>query len=183
MEKDKTRVLVSVFADKAQAECAVDALREAGLSDDEFGIAMRQPTDSGDPAMTTTDKLKHAGKATAGGAVAGGVIGSLVGAAGALLIPGIGPVLAGGMLASVLGGAAFGMAAGGLAGALDGLSIPEDEARFVDEEFQAGRIIMTVQPGVRPEELVQLLRNCGGYDIHTRPKPADKSAAEAARSA
>jgi len=163
----RSSTLISVFATREQAECALEKLKAAGLTEQQYGVVMRQPKDSGESDMTTGEKAVHAGKTTAAGATIGGVIGALVGAAGALLIPGIGPVLAGGLIASALGGAAVGVAAGGLAGALDGLSIPEDEARFAEQEFQQGRIILTVQAGMldaRP-----ILAECGGYDIHSKP--------------
>ena len=121
----RSSTLISVFATREQAECALEKLTAAGLSEQQYGVVMRQPKDSGESDMTTGEKAKHAGKTTATGATIGGVIGALVGAAGALLIPGIGPILAGGLIASALGGAAVGVAAGGLAGALDGLAIPE----------------------------------------------------------
>ena len=42
-------------------------------------------------------------------------------------------------------GTASGAAAAGLAGALVGLGIPEDEAKHYDTEFQSGRTIVTVK--------------------------------------
>ena len=51
---------------------------------------------------------------------------------GALAIPGVGPIIAGGALASTLAGAGIGAAAGGLLGALVGLGIPEEEARYYE---------------------------------------------------
>ncbi|BDI16740.1 hypothetical protein ANSO36C_25420 [Nostoc cf. commune SO-36] len=54
---------------------------------------------------------------------------------GTLAIPGVGPVLAGGAvataLATTLAGGAIGAAAGGIVGALVGLGIPEDIARVI----------------------------------------------------
>ena len=167
----RSATIISVFASREQAECAIAKLQAAGLTEDQYGVVIRHPEDSGESGMTTGDKRKHAGKTTAKGATAGGVI-------GALLIPGIGPVLAGGLLVSVLSAAAVGVAAGGLAGALDGLAIPEDEARFAEEEFQQGRIILTVQAGAL--DVKHLLRECGGYDIHNKPVGSEGNVANMA---
>ena len=174
----RSSTVVSVFATREQAECAIEKLQAAGLKEDQYGVVMRQPEDSGESGMTTGEKVEHAGKTTATGATAGGVIGALVGAAGALLIPGVGPVLAGGLLVSVLSGAAVGVAAGGLAGALDGLSIPEDEARFAEHEFQQGRIILTVQAGAM--DVTHILHECGGYNIHSKPVGSEGNVANIA---
>ncbi len=63
---------------------------------------------------------------------------------GALLIPGIGPIVAAGALATTLGGAALGAAAGGLLGALVGLGIPEEDAQGYEESVRQGSILLTV---------------------------------------
>jgi len=97
---------------------------------------------------------KVVGGATTG-AVAGGVLGGLTGllvGIGALAIPGIGPVIAGGALASAFGlgggtavaGAGIGAAAGGIVGALTGLGFSDDEARYYDEGVRGGRTLVTV---------------------------------------
>jgi hypothetical protein len=104
-----------------------------------------------------------------GGGMLGGVIGLLVGV-GALAIPGIGPVLAGGALASVLGvaagtaaaGAGIGAATGGLAGALVGMGIPEEHARHFDHEFRAGGVLVTVAAGGRMNEARGVMEQNGG---------------------
>jgi uncharacterized protein (TIGR02271 family) len=84
------------------------------------------------------------------------------------LIPGFGPAIAGGILAATLGGAAIGAAAGGLLGALTGMGVPEEEARYYESEFQAGRIILTVQADGRRDEAINILRRYGAYDAASR---------------
>jgi len=91
----------------------------------------------------------------------GGVLGGLIGAAAALLIPGIGPVVAGGILASALGGAALGAAGGGLMGGLITTGVPEDEARYYDQQFQAGRTVVTVKADGKYAEAEAILRRHG----------------------
>jgi hypothetical protein len=76
------------------------------------------------------------------GGLFGGAAGWLVGI-GALAIPGIGPIVAAGALATTLGGAAVGAAAGGLIGALVGAGIPEEDARTYETHVKEGRILIT----------------------------------------
>lgn len=158
--------LVGVFESRADAERAVDALHRAGFRDDQIGVAVR----NADVPQVTTNLGggDEAGTGAATGAVTGGVIGGLLGAAAAGLIPGIGPVLAGGILAGVLGGAATGAVAGGLLGGLVGLGIPEEEAAYYNQEFEAGRVIVTVNAGGQSAEAQRILRDEGAYDLGTR---------------
>jgi hypothetical protein len=62
------------------------------------------------------------------------------------------------------GGAAV---VGTIVGALIGLGIPEEEARFYEGEFTAGRTLVTVKPQGRYEEAKAILRNNGAYDMQT----------------
>jgi hypothetical protein len=71
---------------------------------------------------------------------------------GALAIPGIGPIIAGGALASTLAGAGIGAAAGGLIGALVGMGVPEEDAKHFERGFQEGAVLVTVLAGADGEE-------------------------------
>jgi len=165
--------IVGIFDDHEQAVRAVDALNNAGFHDDQIGFIRRSgETIDGATQINGTDVNAHHG----GGVGTGALIGGLVGAAAALLIPGVGPVLAGGVLATTFGATAAGAAVvgalggavvGGLVGGLTELGVPEAEARYADEEFRAGRTIVTVQAGERRNEAKAILANFGAYDVHT----------------
>ena len=153
--------VVGVFEDRILAEHALDNLHQAGFSDDAIGFVVRD--------LATTDAIQRdtaAGAAT--GAVGGGVVGGLLGAAAALLIPGLGPALAGGILAVTLGGAALGAVAGSFAGALTGFGVPEEEAIYYQNELEMGRTIITVKTPERYQEASEILRRNGAYDASTR---------------
>jgi len=162
--------VVGVFSDQMQAKQAVNDLQRAGFRDDQIGFAVRDQGNTIQDTTTpgTTPGTTKAGEGAATGVVAGGLLGGLLGAAAALLIPGIGPVVAGGILATTLTGAAVGAAAGGILGALTGMGIPEEEARFYENEFQSGRTIVTVKAGERQQETLDILRRDGAYDATTR---------------
>jgi uncharacterized protein (TIGR02271 family) len=159
VDRTNRNTVVGVFDNRDQADRAVEELRRLGFRDDQIGYAMRGADNT---------VAEGTGNAAGEGLATGAVIGGLVGAAAALLIPGIGPVVAGGVLASVLGGAAVGAAAGGILGALVGMGIPEEEATYYESEFQAGRILVTVQANGRTAEAREVMRRFGAYDIETR---------------
>ncbi len=148
---------VCVFESRAQAERAIDELHRAGFRDDQIGFAMRG--EDGRPAEAPSGS--HAGEAAATGALAGAGVGGVLGAIATGLIPGIGPVIAGGLLAGIVGGAAIGAGAGGLVGWLAGEGIPEDEARYYESEFKAGRAVVTVRAEGRYADAAAILTRYG----------------------
>src|SRR5687767_8313848 len=160
------RALVGVFDDRYHAEQAVDALHKSGFGHDQVGYVLRG-SDAIRGGMIVDSVGTKDGKGAAAGALTGGMIGGVLAAAVSLLIPGVGPIVAGGVLAAFFGGAIAGTAVGGILGAMTGLGISEDEARFYDKEFQGGRAIVAVKAGSRAEEAVGILRRHGGYDLHT----------------
>ncbi len=163
------QTVIGVFEDQDQVQCAEQSLRSAGFGDEDIGVIMRgQPGNVvGDRGTKTTDDVVT-------GAVAGGVVGGLLGAA-SLVLPGFGLVLAGGILAMTLAGAATGAVAGGLVGILTGMGLPEDSARYYEQQFQAGRIIVTAKAHGDYGKVYNILRNCGAYDMETRPPAIDSS--------
>ena len=167
----KRSTVAATFEDRADAERAINALKDAGFNGDQIGVALRDRTQQGELIEDTGTKAAEGAVSGAlGGGLLGGVIGWLVGI-GALAIPGIGPVVAGGALATALGiaggtaaaGAGIGAAAGGLVGGLVGLGVPEEEATYFETGFRSGRTLVTVNAGPgRATEAVDMLRAYGG---------------------
>jgi len=165
------QTVAATFEDRNDAERAVHALKDAGVGADQIGIAMRDRTAQGQLVEDTgTHAAQGAVSGALGGGLLGGVLGFLVGV-GALAIPGIGPVVAGGVLASTFGlaggtavaGAGIGAATGGLVGALTGLGIPDEEARYHESGFRSGRTLVTVNAGAgRAIEAIDILRSHNG---------------------
>src|SRR5947209_1496814 len=165
--------VVGVFTGRLQAEQAINELRRAGFSDDQIGFILRgNPVGESTEGETGSDP----GAGAAAGAVSGGVIGGVLGAAASLLIPGLGPAIAGGILAATLGGAAIGAAAGGIIGALTDIGVPEEEARYYQGEFEAGRVIVTVRADGREQEARDILRQNGARDATDRAGSYDPNA-------
>src|ERR671910_2953927 len=147
MELKKSGTVVGLFRDHAEAARAIRDLKGAGFTDSEIGVLMQ---DSAQARQFAQDTGTKAGEAAATGAATGGLLGGLFGllaGVGALVIPGIGPIIAGGALASTLAGAGIGAAAGGLIGALAGMGVPEEDARHFERGFQQGGVLVTVEAG------------------------------------
>ncbi|MBD2449563.1 histidine kinase [Nostoc sp. FACHB-152] len=140
------RRAIGVFSHRRDAEAALNELRDAGFPLNRVSLIAKDTDGHGVAGVgNKADDGAKAGAAT-GGAL-GGLGGLLVGL-GALALPGIGPVIAGGAvataIATTLAGGAIGAAAGGLVGALVGLGIPEDRARVYNDRFQRGHYLVMV---------------------------------------
>ena len=93
---------------------------------------------------TRTETTSEAGPGAGIGAVVGGGVGLLTGL-GLLAIPGVGPLVAAGWLATTLAGAATGAAAGGIVGALVKSGVPHEEAEVYEEGVRRGGTLVSVQ--------------------------------------
>jgi len=168
MQKNQRTTAVGVFTDRQRAQQAVNELRKVGFREDQIGIAGHDAD-----GVSGGHDVKGTGNHAAVGAATGGAAGAGVGALWGIgvlagLLPAIGPVIAGGTLAAILGSAAIGAAAAGLAGALIGLGIPEEEANYYDSEFKSGRTVVTVNAEGRYNEAVAILQRFQGYDYSMR---------------
>lgn len=161
MRSNKMCTVVGVFNDSSSAQQAVRALKDAGFTDEQIGVVTQDS--SGSTAGEST------GSHITEGALAGVATGAGVGALWALgiaanIVPGIGPVISGGILASILASAAGGAAIAGVVGALVGLGIPEEDAHYYEGEFKAGRTLVTVKAETRSEEAWAILSRFGAYN-------------------
>jgi hypothetical protein len=166
MNQEPRKTLLGVFDDRLEAERALRDLEAVGFDNDQLGFAIRGSDAVAGGMITDTPGAKDARGAVAG-AVTGAAVGGILAAAGTLLIPGVGPVLAGGLLTTILGYAAAGTAVGGILGALTGLEISEEEARYYEIHFREGKALLAVKAGDRCEEAARIMRAHGGYDLQS----------------
>ncbi len=117
------------------------------------------------PASTNTTTQEADKVSDRTSLVTGGVIGGVLGAAAALLLPGIGPIVAGGVLAEVFGGLAIGSIAGGFLGAFTSMGVPEEQARYYEQEIKAGRTILAIHTINRQQEVTDILLQNGAHDV------------------
>lgn len=141
------KAVVVLFNSVEPAYQAVQALRDAGFPREHISMVMNDPSGQysrylpADPQATPepiTGKAAAAGAGT--GAVMGGLTGLLVGL-GALVLPGIGPVIAAGPLAAALSslvGAGVGAASGGILGGVVGLLVDLGLSQEQSEQYAEG---------------------------------------------
>jgi len=175
----KHSTVIGVFEDRLKADEAVSELLKAGFHKDQIGVAMRHAEGTGKAVVEGDSNDSEAGTGAITGALAGLGLGALAGL-GVLagVIPVIGPAIAAGTLGVLLSNAAAGAGIAGLAGALVGLGIPEHDAKYYHEEFEAGRTIVTVTAD-RADEAMVILRRHGAYDMSSRGSVEDQAASSA----
>jgi hypothetical protein len=161
-DQDTTgRTVVGMFTNRPDAESAIRELKAAGFGDDRIGVALQGQEEQGDLPDRVETTSREAAEGAAKGAVGGGLVGGLIGLLGSLLIPGVGPIVVGGVLASTLTGAGIGAATGGIIGALVALGVPEADARHFDQGLRSGRTLVTVDAGARTAEALVILDRHG----------------------
>jgi hypothetical protein len=137
-------IAFGLYPHHLNAENAVADLRRNGFRNDQIDMVYQDA--GGDEVRTGPEHRTKSAEAAAIGAGAGALGGALVGlAAWTGAIPIIGPVLAVGALGTVLINAAGGAALTGLAGALVGWGIPDEEAKYYEDEVKAGKTLVTVR--------------------------------------
>ena len=161
--------VVGIFADQNSAERAVNEVQKAGVSEDEISIIAREDSmqNDGEQAGQNLEGQRNQGQDLTNGAATGGTLGGLAGllaGAGALTIPGVGPILAAGPIAAGLTGAA----AGGLAGSMVDMGIDQEEGQRYEQEVQQGSILAVVEADQGEEEdIASYFKRSGAQEVKT----------------
>jgi hypothetical protein len=154
-----TQTLTGLFDQYDDARRAVQDLEAAGVPHRDVSIVANNSRGTHKADAVASEAGEDAGKGAGIGAAVGGVGGLLAGL-GLLAIPGLGPVVAAGWLASAavgaIGGAAIGGAAGGLVGALTQAGVPEEDAHVYAEGVRRGGTLVTAKV---EEDLAPTARN------------------------
>lgn len=160
-----TRTVSRLFDSYSQAQAAVEALEHAGFSNSEVSLVSRYRDDNtlvGDDEGSNT-----ATGATTGALIGGG--GGLLAALGLIAIPGIGPLVAAGVLATTLVGAAGGSVVGGLIGALTSAGVSEEDAHVYSEGVRRGSSLVTVSTDdARAAKAESILNSHKPVDVRQR---------------
>jgi len=155
------KTVLGVFKSRDQAEMAVNELRSHGYEND-ISIVAKEEQGGGN---RDGNSRWTGGDSVADGAATGGVLGGLAGlamGAGALAIPGIGPIIAAGPIAGLLSGAAT----GGIAGGLIDWGIPREDASTYENEVKSGNIVAAVKcSDDKAEQCQQILKNHGATNV------------------
>lgn len=150
-----TNRVTAVFANRRDAEQAVDWLRSKGVPNDNISVLAQHSEDTAAMADRTgaervdddpgSDMARGAGT----GLAAGAGVGLLFGLAAAA-IPGVGPFITAGALAHVLGvtggaaaaGAIVGGTSGAVAGALSKWGLDQADANYYGNEVERGGVFV-----------------------------------------
>ena len=159
--------IVGVFENRRDAEAAIREMKAYGVSENDIGMVVRHATGREDTDPPASDQGTKAVEGAAVGAAAGAGVGALwaLGIA-ANVLPVIGPIVSGGILAAVLASAAGGAATAGIVGALIGLGISEEDATYYESELMAGRSIVTVRAPDHSAEVYNIIHRYNGVTSH-----------------
>jgi hypothetical protein len=135
----------------SDAQAAVRGLEAAGVPHSDISIVANNSDSWFSPDKKVDrdrdgvdDRTEGAGKGAGIGAGLGGAAGLLAGL-GLLAIPGLGPVVAAGWLASTALGAAAGAATGGVVGALTQAGISKEDAPMYAEGVRRGGTLVSAR--------------------------------------
>jgi uncharacterized membrane protein len=134
--------VVGVYETEQEAIIAIENLVKQGYDKQDIcvvGKDLKNVNHIADETGTVAEEGAATGALTGG--TLGGLTGLLVGV-GALTIPGVGPIIAAGPIASSLIGAVAGAGLGGLTGALIGIGIPDHEAEYYGNSVKEGKILV-----------------------------------------
>lgn len=162
---DNDKVLVGIFETVHEANNVIIRLKEIGYRENDITVLARDK-DKLDHLEGDTDKM-------GAGAAIGGTIGGIAAALpalGLLAIPGIGPILAAGPIAVILGGVVAGGVAGGLIGAFTKMGVNEVDAKNYEHQLDQGKIIVLVEnrDNMRDEVFNTYRQNNNFNDIYPR---------------
>lgn len=133
-----------IYPDQESVTEAINQIKDGGFRSTDISVLSAENLGSKDFGHERHTKAPE-------GAVAGGGLGAAVGAtagwlagAGALLVPGLEPVLAAGPVMGMLAGMGGGVTIGGLLGAAVGAGTPEYEAKRYEGRVRRGGILLSV---------------------------------------
>lgn len=141
------RTISRMYDDYADAISVVKELEAANLAPGrEISLIANEDARGRDSTHveTETETRTNAAPGAGVGAAVGGVVGILTGL-GIMAIPGIGPLVAAGWLATTLAGVGVGAAAGGLVGALTHAGVSQEEAKVYEEGVRRGSTLVAVK--------------------------------------
>jgi len=135
-------LVVALFSDLSQAAAAARELHAAGVGRDQLSVISRNHDEESNYAAeiggSPGAEIEDSRTAARFGELSGYFLAAI-----ALVLPGIGPIVAAGPLAAGLGEAA-GHVAGGLAAALRGAGIAPDRADAFQSAVEGGAILLAV---------------------------------------
>lgn len=169
-------VVTGVFRSRNDAENAANQLRSLGIAERNIGVLTPSTSEDSVEASVPVTDTEEPGMGKAMGAAVGGAMGAAGGAtlglaAATLAVPGIGPVIAFGMVgAALLGivGAAAGSAVGDQAEEELGEGMPHEDVFVYEDALRHGKSVLIAYVDEDQEDRAgEILKNAGAEDIDT----------------
>ncbi|MBP2650276.1 MAG: hypothetical protein H6Q74_1101 [Firmicutes bacterium] len=158
--KSGVKNVIGVFESSDIAEEAVNQLRGQGFSTEEINIISKKKDGANESDGEYNDDITDG--ALTGGTIGG--IGGLILGAGALTIPGVGPIVAAGPIAAALSGAA----AGGVTGGLIDWGIPAEVSQRYEKSVAEGGTVAVIRTSTKNvNKAAQILRQNGAKDVES----------------
>ena len=159
-------LVVALFPAPHAAAAAARALHGAGVPRDRISVISRNHDEesalASDLDATPGSDIEDSPAAARLGELSGHILAAI-----ALVLPGVGPIVAAGPLAAGLGEAA-GHVAGGIASALHGAGIPSARAEALQKAVKEGAILLGVHTTTSEVDAVRaMLRDSGAAEIET----------------
>jgi hypothetical protein len=169
MEKDDTiaRTVIALFEFEDEANRAADNLVGEGFSRDSINIIVGHDLSHPEDYVEAKDDAggKIVGSVGKGLAVGGGV-GVLAGGLSSLLLPGVGPFIFAGALATMLTGAGLGASVGGVMATLMQAGVDESNARLFESALRHGGVVLALRTDeANARRAVVLLERSGALDM------------------
>jgi hypothetical protein len=159
-------LVIALFPAPEAAAAAAHALRATGVDRDRISVIARNHDEesalASDLDATPGSDIEDSAAAARLGELSGHILAAI-----ALVLPGVGPIVAAGPLSAGLGEAA-GHVAGGIASALGRAGIDERRADAIEDAVKRGAILLGVHTSSAEAESVRaLLRESGAREIET----------------
>jgi uncharacterized membrane protein len=160
------KTVAGIFPSMVEAHNVMHELEGLGVPEDALSIVAGNESDRHKEYL---EKAKKASESTAAAAASGASFGGGMGILAmlaALSIPGVGPFVAAGAMATVLTGLGIGAVSGGLISAFHHMGISHEEAPLYEEAVRRGAIMLIakVDDTVEPQ-VADLMRRGGARDI------------------
>lgn len=177
------RTIVGCFDSLDSARRAVDALGALGIQSGDISLVASDAQGRRSEPLSGTSSPAGAAAAAGSpdqgtaqavgqGAVAGSALGGaagLIATLAGITVPGIGPLVAAGSIATALAGAGIGAVAGGLVGGLRHLGVPEPQAEAFADAVSRGAALVAVRvDDARADQVAALMHRHGARDPGAR---------------
>lgn len=150
------RIVFAAFADKRDADRAIDDLISSGISKDKISVITKQGWENARETRQPEQMVKGAGVGATEGVMIGGLAGLLAGTLGIIVLGPIALLIgASGIIGTTISGIVIGLVAGALVGALVNLGVPKETAEQYENVVMSDGVILAVPIMVRGEKTVR----------------------------